>query len=60
MLSEDPVNNSNMLNTSSYNRKKTILNGFEKIKEDKIIKLEDGGLSFLDEIDENLNPVKKS
>ena len=47
-----------MLNTSSYNRKKTIQNGFEKIRDENIIRLEDGGMSFLDELDDNLNAVK--
>ena len=62
LQSSTGVNHSNMLNESNHAKKKAgYENYMKKLKPDKIIKLQDGGNSFLAEIDEEQNkPVNPS
>jgi len=52
VFNDAPVNSSNMLNLSSHQRKKDIQNAFSKIQPEAIIQIQDGGESFLQEIED--------
>lgn len=50
---EDAVNHSNMLNLSDHQRKKSMKEAYDKMNYNEIIKVDDGGMSFIDELDEH-------
>jgi len=52
VLSDELVNNSNMLNLTHEKRKKDMQMAFSKVAPDSIIQVQDGGESFLEEIDD--------
>lgn len=54
MLSDEPVNSSNMLNMTRHTRKKNLHSTLSKLVPDEtVIQVNDGGESFLEEIDDS-------
>lgn len=60
MLSSDLVNTSNMLNLSEHKRRKELQSAYKKLGSDKLIKVPDGGESFLEEIEDGSDHKKSA